>query len=210
MSATAATVVSMERKPARRFDPLPGRIAHVGGIESLVLDGHHYYFGFDYSSDTVLSPLIDGPEAMAAFASEHMRQTTGAHDENYWASLVAAATESSDLAGDAEREFTTEGLRSALPAPESHLLYLLGAATGWDDWFEESPEAGQAYERLGWDEEDSEFIDQCLRAIQEHGTQARPDEWTVARFHLSAAVRHLPGHWQTLFAPVAEGIANHE
>ncbi|MFB6711656.1 hypothetical protein ACFCZY_08035 [Streptomyces sp. NPDC056237] len=66
----------MERKPARRFDPLPGRIAHVGGIESLVLDGHHYCFGFDHSSDTVLSPLIDAPEAMAVFASEHMRQTT--------------------------------------------------------------------------------------------------------------------------------------
>ncbi|MEU6018014.1 hypothetical protein ABZ826_29460 [Streptomyces sp. NPDC047515] len=199
----------MERKSAQRFDPLPGRIAHVGGIESLVLDGHRYYFGFDYSSDIVLSPLIDDPEAMAAFASEHMRQTTGTHDMDHWASLVAAATGSSDLAGVAECEFTTEGLRGALPAPESHLLYLLGAATDWDDWFEESPEAERACERLGLDEEDSEFIDQCLRAVQEHGPRARPDEWTVARFHLGAAVRHLPGNWKVLFAPVAEGIANH-
>ncbi|MEV7959662.1 hypothetical protein [Streptomyces sp. NPDC088141] len=199
----------MERKPAQRFDPLPGRIAHVGGIESLVRDGHHYYFGFDESSDTVLSPLIDVPEAMAAFASEHMRRTTGAHDKNYWAIPVAAATGCSDLAGDAEREFTTEGLRGVLPAPESHLLHLLGAATGWNDRFEESPEAGQASERPGWDEEDPEFIDRCLQAIQEHGPQARPDEWTVARFHLSAAVRHLPGNRETLFAPVTEGIANH-
>ncbi|MGW1103806.1 hypothetical protein [Streptomyces sp. NPDC002540] len=65
----------MEQKPARRFDPPPGRIAHVGGIESLVLDGHHHCFGFECGSDTVLSPLVDGPQAMAAFASEHMRQT---------------------------------------------------------------------------------------------------------------------------------------
>lgn len=210
MSVAAATVAPVERELAKHFDPLPGRVGHVGGIESLTLDGHRYYFGFDYSSDIILSPLIDDPEAMAAFASEYMRQTTGSHGEIYWASLAAAATESSDLAGDAEREFTTEGLRSDLPAPESHLLYLLGAATGWDDWFEESPEAEQACERLGLDEEEPEFIDQCLQAIREHGSQARPDEWTVARFHLSAAVQHLPGNWKTLFAPLAEGIANHE
>jgi len=57
--------------------PLPDRIGRVGGIESLSLDGRRYYFGFDYKSDVVLSPLIDDPGAMAAFASEYMRQTTG-------------------------------------------------------------------------------------------------------------------------------------
>ncbi|MFF9320467.1 hypothetical protein ACF1BP_20550 [Streptomyces sp. NPDC014735] len=200
----------MEQERAECFAPLPGRDGHVGGIESLTLDGRRHYFGFDHSSDIVLSPLIDDPDAMAAFASAHMRQTTGTHDAAYWADLVAYAAESSALAEDTEREFTTEGLRGRLPASGSHLLYLLGAATGWDDWFDESPQAERACERLGLDEEDPEFIDQCLDAVREHGTRARPDEWTVVRFHLGAAIRHLPGNWGTLFAPLAECVAHLE
>ncbi|MFF4095377.1 hypothetical protein ACFYYY_16315 [Streptomyces sp. NPDC001834] len=199
----------MEQHRVERFAPLPGRVGHVGGIESLTLDGRRHYFGFDYGSDIIVSPLIDDPDAMAAFASAYMRQTTGTHDAAYWAGLVAAAAGNSALAEDTEREFTTEGLRGDLPVPGSHLLYLLGAATEWEDWFEESPEAERAFERLGLDEEDAEFLDQCLHAVREHGTRARPDEWTVIRLHLGAAVRHLPGNWDTLFAPLAEGIAHH-
>ncbi|MFI9628079.1 hypothetical protein [Streptomyces sp. NPDC052042] len=198
----------MEREHAERFEPLPGRAGHVGGIESLTFDGHHYYFGFDYGSDIVLSPLIGDPAAMAAFASAHMRQTTGAHDRDHWAGLVDAATGRSALAAGADLAFTTEGLRGDLPEPGSHLLYLLGAATGWDDWFGESPEARRACERLGLDDEDPEFIDQCLTEVRDHGVGARPDDWTVVRLHLGAAVRHLPGNWGILFAPLAEGLAN--
>ncbi|MFB7665877.1 hypothetical protein ACFC1R_18305 [Kitasatospora sp. NPDC056138] len=53
------------------------------------------------------------------------------------------------------------------------------------------------------------LIDHCLQAVREHGAQARPDERTVARFHLAAATRHLPGNWNTLFAPLAEGVMSH-
>lgn len=202
-------VVGMEQERVEGFPPLPGRDGQVGGIESLTLDGRRLYFGFDYGGDIVLSPLIGDPDAMAAFASAHMRQTTGAHDAAYWADAVAVAAESSALAEDADRDFTSAGLRGELPVPGGHLLYLLGAATEWDDWFAESPQARRACERLGLDTEDPEFIDPCLDAVREHGTRARPDEWTVVRFHLGAAIRHLPGNWETLFAPLAQCVARH-
>ncbi|WP_051756007.1 hypothetical protein [Kitasatospora purpeofusca] len=200
----------MEQDLLERFPPLPDRIGHVGGVESLTLDGRRYYFGFDYSSDLVVSPLIDDPKAMAAFASEYMRQRTGRHDAAYWADLVALAVDGTALTGDdADRVVASADLRGGLPESGGHLLYLLGAATGWEDWFEEAPEVRRAYERLGFDEDDPEFVDHCLDAVRERGRQARPDEWTVVHFHLTAAVRHLPGNWHLLFAPLAEGLPNH-
>jgi hypothetical protein len=38
--------------------PIDDRVGHVGGIESMTVDGRRWYFGFDYSSDMVVSPLI--------------------------------------------------------------------------------------------------------------------------------------------------------
>ncbi|WP_416985932.1 hypothetical protein [Streptomyces sp. T028] len=202
----------MEQKPAKRFDPLPGRVGHVAGIESLTLDGHRYYFGFDYKSDLVVSPLIDDPDAMAAFAAEHMRQTDGRHGEAYWADLVADAVETSDLVSEeTDREFTTRSLRADLPNPGSHLLYLLDAAGGWDDSFTLPSAAQQACTRLGFDEDDfAEGIDECLQAILEDGADSRPDEWTVVRCYLTSAVKLLPGNWALLFTPLAEAVAGHE
>ncbi|WP_093863831.1 hypothetical protein [Streptomyces sp. TLI_053] len=200
----------MEQDILKRFPSLPDRVGHVGGVESLTVDGRRYYFGFDFTSDLVLSPLIDDPGAMSAFASAYMRQTTGRHDTAHWDGLVALAVDGSAIAGDdADRTVVLADLRAVLPVAGSHLLYLLGAATGWEEWFEEAPEVRQAYERLGFDEEDTEFVDHCLEAVREHGTRARPDEWTVVRFHLTAAVRHLPGNWGVLFGPLAEGLLNH-
>lgn len=192
------------------YAPLPDLIGSVGGIESITLDGRRYYFGFDYRSDLVLSPLIDDPASMAVFASEYLRQSTGEHDVAYWAELVALGAAESSLTGDdASRTFTSQDLRSGLPEPGSHLLYLLGAATAWEVWFQEAPEAGQACVELGFDDDDTEFFEPCLRAVQEHGIQARPAEWAVVSFYLTAAVRHAPANWGILFAPVAEGVTRH-
>jgi hypothetical protein len=188
--------------------PLPDRIGHVGGIESLTLDGRRYYFGFDYRSDIVVSPLIDDPQAMAVFASEYMRQTTGKHDVAYWDELVASGAEESSLVEDsADREFSSADLRGGLPESGTHLLYLLGAATEWDVWFAEAPDVQRAYEGLGFDDDDSEFLDSCLDAVREHGARARPAEFAVARFHVAAAAEHAPGNWGMLFGPLVEGIA---
>ena len=66
--------------------PIPDRLDEVGGIESMTVDGHRCYFGFCYSMDIAVSPLIDDPEVMAAFASQHMVQRDGAHDVEFCAS----------------------------------------------------------------------------------------------------------------------------
>ncbi|MEU0633159.1 hypothetical protein [Streptomyces sp. NPDC005989] len=115
-------------------DPAPGltgRIGVVGGIESLTLDGRRLWFGFDFTSDQVLSPLIDDARTMARYAARHMRQRTGAHDESCWAQLVQAAVENSDLVRyDEQRTFTTQSLEAGDAGPaHGHLLYLLDAAT---------------------------------------------------------------------------------
>ncbi|MFC8078426.1 hypothetical protein ACFUN8_23150 [Streptomyces sp. NPDC057307] len=113
---------------------LPGRTGAIGGIESLVLDGRRLFFGFDFTSDQVLSPLIGDPAAMARFAARHMRQRTGAHDEPYWAALVGASVDGSDLVWrDEQRAFTTATLETGdTGAAHGHLLYLLDAATAGD------------------------------------------------------------------------------
>ncbi|MFF9351854.1 hypothetical protein [Streptomyces sp. NPDC014734] len=199
----------MEQHSAARFAPLPDRIGHVGGIEALTLDGRRHYFGLDYRNDLVLSPLIDDPAAMAAFASEHMRQTTGTHDAAYWADLVAAAADAGEPGRvGTEGETVPGGAGDGMSDAEDHLLYLLGAATGWDDWFDQAPEVRRAYERLGFDEEETEFVDHCLQAVREHGARARPDEWAVARFHLTTAAQHLPDNWRTLLTPLVEDLMN--
>ncbi|MBB4951780.1 hypothetical protein F4556_007315 [Kitasatospora gansuensis] len=201
----------MEQELAKRFDPLPGRVGHVAGIESLTLDGRRYYFGFDFTSDLVVSPLIDAPAAMAAFAAEHLRQTDGRHGEAYWADLVADAAATSELVWEeADREFTTRGLRADLPKLGSHLLYLLDAVSEWDGSFALPPDAQQAYARLGFDENAlAKGIGACLQAILEDGADGRPDERAVVRCYLTSA-KLLPGNWTLLFAPLAEALAGHE
>lgn len=79
----------------------------------MVVDGRMWFFGFDYSMDTAVSPLIDDPERMAEFASEHMLQTDGIHDVTYWRDLVdmmGAATAWDDLF------FEDEAIQTALTA----------------------------------------------------------------------------------------------
>lgn len=159
---------------------LPGRTGAVGGIESLVLDGRRLWFGFDFSSDQVLSPLIDDAGAMARFAARHMRQRTGVHDEPYWAELVRTSVDGSDLVwGDEQRTFTTEALETGdAGAAHGHLLYLLDAATAWDGHLPADlpPGAGRT---------------------DDDAAQARPREAMSADSTLA--------NWSLLFAPYARG-----
>ena len=94
-------------------EPIKSRVGRIGGIESLVIDGKLHYFGFSYSDDLVLSPLIDSPDAMAAFAARYMRQRDGVHGWDYWAELVKTAVTESDLASNiADRTIKIAQLRS--------------------------------------------------------------------------------------------------
>jgi hypothetical protein len=71
-------------------------IGFVGGIESIVIDGRRWFFGFDYRGDTVISPLIGDPDMMAAFASRYMLQRDGVHGREYWRARVEESIGSKD------------------------------------------------------------------------------------------------------------------
>lgn len=198
--APAATV---ETGPAVPL-PLAGRKGHVGAIEAVTLDGTMYFFGFDFSSDLVLSPLIADIDLAARFASQHMTQRDGTHDEAYWRELAGYAVEGSELATKEEsRTFSTESLAAAIAslarvrregtvepgfAIEYHLRYLLGAAGGW----EVPEEAG------------TEDADEWIDVIS--GNEPLAEGTTVTdiagrlQAHLSALVDTAPGNWSTKFA----------
>jgi hypothetical protein len=184
--------------------PLAGRKGHVGAIEAVTLDGTMYFFGFDFGSDLVLSPLIADIDLAARFASQHMAQRDGAHDEAYWRELAGYAVEGSELASEpASRTFSTSSLAAAIArlarvrregtaepgfAIEYHLRYLLGAAGGW-----EVPEEAGA-------EDADEWIDVI------NGNEPLAEGTTLAgiadrlQAHLNALVDAAPGNWSTTFA----------
>ena len=184
--------------------PLAGRKGHVGAIESLTLDGTMYFFGFDFGSDLVLSPLIADIDLAARFASQHMAQRDGVHDEAYWRELAGYAVDGSELSSEPEsRTFSSQSLAAAVArlarvrregtvepgfAIEYHLRYLLGAAGGW-----EVPEEAGA-------EDADEWIDVIS------GNEPLAEGTTLTdiagrlQAHLNALVDTAPGNWSTLFA----------
>lgn len=180
--------------------PIPGRLDEVGGIESMTVDGRRWYFGFCYSMDIVVSPLIDDPDVMAAFASRHMRQRDGAHDEAYWRELVDMSVEESDLVEE-ETSRTFDGLSLAAErlSPTYHLSYLLGAATAWEgEGFFDDPEVQSALDEVGAgydDPEDAEWdcLDACKAALDD------PQKGTAAAFvmnrYLEFVFGKLPANW---------------
>jgi hypothetical protein len=132
-----------------------------------------WFFGFDYSLDLVVSPLIDDAEVMAAFASRYMRQTDGAHRPEHWAEIVRWAVEdvSGGLASHADSDYASADFRRiaadlaaaqagnhALPGMsiDYHLLYLLEAASQPHTRLVE-PTYVAARERLGFTEGDSQM-----------------------------------------------------
>jgi hypothetical protein len=184
---------------------IAGRKGHVGGIESLILDDVVYYFGFDYQSDLVLSPLIGNAEQMAHFAAEHMLQRDGAHDVAYWRELVGYASDESELCSDIEgRTFSSNALLSMMallqqveknntPAPSFklayHLRYLLGAAGGWLADGDEFDNADDYVAVIRGDND----------AAQAAGSISPAEAAKKLRMHLSALLDAAPENWSTLF-----------
>jgi hypothetical protein len=192
----------------------------VGGIECITIDDQLWFFGFSYSNDVVLTPLIDDAEAMAAYAGQHMLQKDGAHEPGYWRELVEAAIEESDLSGDGTPcAFTTADFRriaSDLSAAEAgnrplpgfiveyDLLYLLWVAVG-DVPLPDEPAYLAAMKMLGLPEDASPLNGASVAA--EVLAQSRPlpngatfaDAAALLRLCLAALVNRAPGNWRTLF-----------
>lgn len=125
----------------------------TGGLEAIVLDGETHYFAYDFENDEILSPLLPGKQAAAAFAAVNLRQREGARDVDFWLAhadesvrhpaltdtagldvpLVAIQSAIEDLRKDPETPRTFPVL-----APEGYLWYLLGTNEAWE---EQSPPA---------------------------------------------------------------------
>lgn len=180
-------------------EPLAGRSGHIGGIESIVLDGTTWWFGFDYSEDLVISPLIDDIDTMARYASAYMLQRDGAHDVAYWRTLAEAGPELCDV--EADRSFIGVELATAMvqlqraqaddvPIPDLalgyHLRYLLASAGNWvaAGGFEA---ASANIARLRGEQA---LAEGCRYAEAAHAVRA----------HLRDLTDAAPGNWSTLFA----------
>ncbi|WP_051793571.1 hypothetical protein [Kibdelosporangium aridum] len=174
----------------------PDRVGWTGGIESITLDGTRYFFGFDYSSDLVLSPLIEDQATMAAYAAKYMAQRDGTHDEAYWAELVTDAVDGSDLTEPDDRDFSTDDLRSGRTT--YHLRYLLGAASSWNTDMFEDDEVVAALKRLELDpDEEWESVDRCMELTG-------PDAELVVSRYFGSLAANLQGNWRTVFAPLID------
>jgi hypothetical protein len=179
--------------------PLEGRVGHVGGIESIFLDGVTYYFGYDYSNDLVISPLINKLDQMTHFATNYMTQRDGTHDEVYWREVAGY---DSDLCSDIEgRTYLSDDLASMMARlshaqtndveipdfkMEYHLRYLLASAGGWHADIELDAE------------------DRNIALIR--GEEALPigmrfsDVARNLQVSLGTLVSAAPGNWATLFS----------
>ncbi|MDH6280727.1 hypothetical protein M2280_001940 [Prescottella agglutinans] len=158
--------------------PLLRDYRHIGGIESIEVDGTRYFFGYDFSEDLVLSPLIDDSELMSVFAETHMEQRDGLHDREYWRGIVDGSIDYPELAEPESCSFESAQLRSIIaslkniaetgvPVPgfdyPYHLRFLLSSAGQWKEQFDataegmraikgaESPAAGTTLEQIARD-----------------------------------------------------------
>lgn len=193
-------MVGTESVGSRVPEPLAGREGSVGGIESIVLDGVTYYFGFDYRMDLVVSPLIADINIMARFASQYMEQLDGLHDVPYW--LEVAGYDSQLCSNVQSRTFTTRELvatmaslrdaqerNAAVPdlAVKYHLRYLLASVGGWAE-----------------DEDLFDAADENIAYLR--GEEPLPAGTSFAEIaqdlqaHLRDLMDSVPENWSTLFA----------
>lgn len=182
------------------LSPIEDRDGWTGGIESVVVDGRRWYFGFAYSSDLVLSSLIDDAAVMAEFAARHMSQRDGEHDAAYWRELVDDSVAMSDLTDDPEyREYTSDQLAAQRFTPNDYLSYLLGAAAGWPEEPFEEEDFRAAMRTLRIKHEDYDFLDGAMDALD----SADPETAAAGRLLTSRFIEiflaNAPGNWPTVF-----------
>ncbi|MEV4510727.1 hypothetical protein AB0K00_17365 [Dactylosporangium sp. NPDC049525] len=183
-------------------EPLPDLDGEVGGIESLVVDGRRWYFGFSYSSDLVLTPLIADAAQMAEFAARHMAQTDGSHDAAYWLELVEDSVADSGLTDQPEHRVIDTAALAREPAVSYHLRYVLDAAAGWQaDTVYDEPEVVAAFGTIGVppSRHDGDGMDQVVNALGGTGP-ARAAAQLILRRYLAEKLDTIPGNWPEVFA----------
>lgn len=184
--------------------PIEDREGRVAGIESMVVDGRRWFFGFDYSMDTAVSPLIDDPARMARFASEHMLQADGAHDLAYWRELVDASVGVSGIVGeDEDRTYDSQTLAAQRLTPSTQLIYLMGAATAWDDSFFDDESVQAALVTIGVPEperDEWDCLDRCVAATGSPDAEVSRAGVRLMTAYQRFVFGNLPANWPEVFA----------
>jgi hypothetical protein len=80
--------------PLAPVEPLPGRDGHVAGIMTIEVGDKRYWLGMD-RENRIVSPPMASVEAMARFATAHMRQEDGKLPFSIWRAIAIDAAESS-------------------------------------------------------------------------------------------------------------------
>src|SRR5262245_10208652 len=100
-------------RPPNLPRPIPFLQGFDGGIECIVIDGKRWFFGYNSSAELIITPLIDDPDVMAAFASWYMRPYRGDGRETpaYWREAIDRTIEGTEPNHIASEPFSTEDFR---------------------------------------------------------------------------------------------------
>lgn len=77
-----------------------GGYDEIAGIEAVRVDGDIFYYAYNYSSDSVASPIFSRPDKMSAYATKYLAHKDGKHSKKYWDEEVEHANEYSGIFTD--------------------------------------------------------------------------------------------------------------
>lgn len=202
--------------------PIADREGMAGGIECIVIDGKRWFYGFDsFGDQLIITPLIDDPDMMAAFASRYMRSDHRLAPEApaYWRQAVDRAIDGTEPNHIVSEPFSTEDFRRIAASlkqaaadnrpvpgftiPES-LLDLLSVATGFERPSDMSANVTMQA-KFGFYEGENDVTCACLVVDMLAGREPLAPGATYAaaatylRGYLADMVNRAPGNWKTMF-----------
>jgi len=202
--------------------PIAGREGMIGGIECIVIDGKRWFYGFNsFGDQLIITPLIDDPDVMAAFASWYMRSyhSDAPAKQADWREAVDRAIDGTEPNHIVSEPFSTEDLRRIAaslkqaaadnrPVPgftiPEGVLDLLAVARGFELPSDMSANVSMQA-KLGLSESDHDVNNACFVVDMLAGREPLEPGATYAdaaaflRGYLSDLVNRAPGNWKTMF-----------
>jgi hypothetical protein len=209
-------------RPANLPRPIPFGQGFPGGIECIVIDGERWFYGFNsWGEGYIVTPLIDDPNVMAAFASWYMRPYDNDKREEpaYWREAVDRAIDGTEPSHMGSGPFSTDDFRriaaslkqaaadsrpiTRFTIPED-LLALLAVARGFERPSDMSANVSM-HAKLGLSETDHDATNGYLVADMLAGREplvpgaTYADAATFLRGYLADMVNRAPANWKTTF-----------
>ena len=209
-------------RPPNLPRPIPFSQGSVGGIECIVIDGKRWFYGFNsWGEGYIITPLIDDPDVMAAFASWYMRPYDGDRREEpaYWREAVDRAIDGTEPSHMGSGPFSAEDFRriaaslkqaaadnrpvTGFSIPED-LLGLLAVARGFERPSDMSANVAMQA-KFGFYEGENDATNGYLVADMLAGREplapgaTYADAATFLRGYLADMVNRAPANWKTMF-----------